>query len=240
MADNPVHLVLLSGGLKSAALALDLKRNGAAFRGIHFDYGQRAAKEEKQAAVEVAAYLGAEIDFVDMGHFGDLRPGKAWSVLDAGAANESIDPSIPGLLPTMLLAAGALAIERKCRSVWVGVRSGDRHHPDAARSTFQSYEHALYRNALSCGLRLEFPFLDAGADTIPLLISKAEGRGLLHLTHSCLNGRRPACGVCRGCRNRSAMFRAARLDDDLAKGDESAPDLELARLKRPVVPAKKA
>src|SRR6266566_4091625 len=61
MNSNLDTIILLSGGLDSAACAHYLKKDGHSVRGLFVDYGQRAARQEQTSAERLSEFLGIQL-----------------------------------------------------------------------------------------------------------------------------------------------------------------------------------
>jgi 7-cyano-7-deazaguanine synthase len=107
-----LSVVLLSGGLDSAAnLAFAAERDTVVLA-LHIDYGQRAAAPEWRAARALAEYYGVKIERLDLSWLGALGGS---SLTDKSRAVPELRESELDTLPK---------IQESARSVWVPNRNG--------------------------------------------------------------------------------------------------------------------
>jgi 7-cyano-7-deazaguanine synthase len=214
----PAHCLLLSGGLDSATLAAWLRHNhpGEPITAYTFLYGQKHAVE-LEAARAVASFYG-------LPHvIRELEPIRGSALTDEGTAMpEGRDLAGPtGVAPTYVPARNLFFLAQVATlrdaegpaTIWLGVHNDDRTgYPDCRPEFIKAADEAV-RLGTQYGLRVQAPFAR---------MSKAEivSWGLQHavpygLTHSCYQGRQPACGVCDTCQSRLAAFVAAGSTDPL-------------------------
>lgn len=214
-----VHYILLSGGLDSSTLAAWVRerRPGATVQAVTFLYGQKHAVE-LEAARAVAAHYGIVLRSVSLPPIAGSALTDAHRDLPEGrdlAAVEGVAPSyVPARNLLFLAFLASLADADGPATLWLGVHRDDHTgYPDCRPEFVHAADEAV-RLGTQYGLRVEAPFVEWG---------KAEilRWGLAHrvpyeLTHSCYQGRRPACGVCDTCQSRLAAFSEVGIDDPLA------------------------
>ncbi|MBI4924935.1 MAG: 7-cyano-7-deazaguanine synthase, partial [Bdellovibrio sp.] len=112
MTNSKNSLLLLSGGLDSAAnLAIGSERNEIV-RALTFKYGQRAQEKELQAARELCQYYKVEHQVLDLSWLGDL----------GGSALTDKNQSLPRLNTHELDQLDI--IKKTAKAVWVPNRNG--------------------------------------------------------------------------------------------------------------------
>jgi 7-cyano-7-deazaguanine synthase len=212
------HCLLLSGGLDSATLAAWIKEHhpGEPITAYTFLYGQKHAVE-LQAASAVAEFYGLE-------HYvRELEPIRGSALTDSGTpmpvGRDLADA--PGVAPTYVparnlffLAQVATLQDAKGPAViWLGVHHDDyAGYPDC-RPEFIEAANTAVRLGTQYQLRVEAPFVHYSKTEI---VRWGLVRGVPYgLTHSCYQGRRPACGVCDTCQGRLAAFAEAGVADPL-------------------------
>lgn len=184
------ELLLLSGGLDSAALAAWRKPRWCLF----IDYGQRAAHAERRAAQMIAHLLS--LDFhtlsVDCSAFGGgLMSGHALSTV---APTPEWWPYRNQLLVTF---AAAWGVTREVATIAIGTVNTDRRHRDGTIGFYQNLDALLaYQEG---GLRVRAPAIECTSDE--LITRSGISDEILGWTHSCHTGN-SACAVCPGCRKR--------------------------------------
>jgi len=213
------HCLLLSGGLDSATLAAWIKEHlpGQRVSAYTFLYGQKHA-------VELEAALGVA-NFYDLEHHVIELPVISGSALTDGAHPVPLGRDLSkaqGVAPTYVPARNLLLLAHVAALrdaegpavIWLGVHHDDHTgYPDCRPEFVEAVDEAV-RLGTQHGLRVRAPFVR---------MSKAEiiRWGLdhqvpYHLTHSCYQGSRPACGVCDTCQARLAAFAAADALDPIA------------------------
>lgn len=185
-------LLLLSGGVDSAAVAAAYKPSAALF----VDYGQRPAAGERRAAREVSAHLGLQLHEagIDLAAFGS-------GLLSPTGRNLSVASSpewFPYRNQFLITVAAATALALGHDEVWIGLVAEDRQrHADGTGSFVRMIDELL---ALQEGaVRLLAP-----AHTIhtAALLDQADLPGwLLDRTISC-HVSTVSCGECPGCLKR--------------------------------------
>ena len=210
--------LLLSGGLDSTTLAAWVRREHPQdpLVAVTFLYGQKHAVELEAARAVAAVYQmehvvvelppigGSALTDPDSAAAGGARPGDGdggGSVLRAGP-----EPAVPG-------PHGRLADARGPGALWLGVHHDDHTGYPDCRPEFVAAADQAVRLGTQYELRVRAPFVEW---------PKAEiiRWGLAHqvpyeLTHSCYQGRRPACGVCDTCQARLAAFAQVGVRDPL-------------------------
>jgi 7-cyano-7-deazaguanine synthase len=220
------HCLLLSGGLDSATLAAWIKHHhpGEPITAYTFLYGQKHAVE-LEAARAVAAFYALPHQVRE------LEPIRGSALTDEGTPmprGRDLADS-PGVAPTYVPARNLFFLAQVATmqdahgpaTIWLGVHHDDYSgYPDCRPEFIEAADQAV-RLGTQYELRVQAPFVH---------LSKAEivRWGLEHdvpyqLTHSCYQGRRPACGVCDTCQARLAAFAAAGVIDPLPYETGSAP-----------------
>lgn len=212
------HCLLLSGGLDSATLAAWVlaEHPGEPVVAYTFLYGQKHAVE-LEAARAVAAFYGLPHQVRR------LEPISGSALTDAGiplplgrdlAGAAGVAPSyVPARNLLFLVQVATVQDALGPATIWLGVHHDDHTgYPDCRPDFVRAADEAL-QTGTQHELRVQAPFVHlAKTDVIRW--------GLAHgvpyeLTHSCYQGRRPACGVCDTCQARLAAFAAAGAADPL-------------------------
>jgi 7-cyano-7-deazaguanine synthase len=218
------HCLLLSGGLDSTTLAVWVAEHhpGEPVEAFTFLYGQKHAVE-LLAAGEVAAALGLKHHILAL----DPIAGSALTDAEVALPERRDLAAITGVAPSYVPARNLLFLARMASVqdafgpavLWLGVHHDDHTgYPDCRPEFVEAADQAV-RLGTQHGLRVQTPFVHwSKADIIRW--------GLEHgvpydLTHSCYQGRRPACGVCDTCQARRAAFAAAGAVDPIAYENEA-------------------
>jgi len=221
-------VVLLSGGLDSAAaLALELKHHQVVLA-LTVDYGQRAAAREREAAARLAEHFRVPHKVVALPFFAEL---------DAGALVRK-DGDLPRPDPDALDDPAAAAASAK--AVWVPNRNGVLIEVAAAHAEalgagrvvvgFNREEAASfpdnslpYLNAINAALRfstagkVELVAPTALWDKVRILRAVRREGIELEWLWPCYEGGKSPCGSCESCRR----FERARTLAGVAEAGET-------------------
>jgi 7-cyano-7-deazaguanine synthase len=175
-------LVLLSGGLDSAACAYLLQKQGLKVEGLFVEYGQAALDRERQASAEVARSLGIPL------RTQALYPSPSRSAGELPGRN------------ALLISLGVFELGPSGGLVAIGVHAGTRYYDcslpflDAMSRLVQ--EQTDGRSALSAPL---------ASWTKAQVFKVFNESGIpLRTTYSCEAGAEP-CGNCLSCADRVAL-----------------------------------
>lgn len=212
-------VVLLSGGMDSAAVVAMAHEQGFAVHALSVRYGQRHTSE-LDAAMRVAAALGvAEHKVVDV----DLRA-IGGSALTAdievpAAGGEGIPVTyVPARNTIMLALALGWAEVLGAADIFCGVNAVDYSgYPDCRPEFIAAFQH-LANLATKAGVEGAGITIHAPLQHLSKAQIAAEGTRLgvdFGLTVSCYraDARGRACGQCDACELRAEGFRAAGLSD---------------------------
>lgn len=200
---NSKPVVLLSGGLDSCVLLAKLhKEASGSVSCVSFDYGQRHASRELDAARRVARHYGLRTNVLRLAR--EAMMSSALTGVGRIPHAHYADPIqkatvVPNRNMVMLSVAASMALTWGGNSVCYAAHAGDAAiYPDCRRDFFEALATALH---LGCGVNLFAPFLDMTKRDVVHL-----GRLLdapLHLTWSCYEGGETPCGGCGACCERA-------------------------------------
>jgi 7-cyano-7-deazaguanine synthase len=216
-------VILLSGGLDSAAAMYIARKARYECHALMFDYGQRH-KKELAFARRLVRECGARLKLVML----DL-PWKGSSLVDKRARLPSARsarkikamgiPStyVPARNTIFLSIAASYAETIGASAIYIGAHTGDSSgYPDCRRDYLEAFNKVLRigtKRGLENRLRLEFPLV--GKDKAGI-IRLARSLGVpLQYTWSCYEGRKRPCGKCDSCVLRAKGFREAGMKDPL-------------------------
>lgn len=180
---NNDAIVLLSGGIDSAACARFLCDHGYAVRGLFVDYGQKAALFEKRSAEALGRVMEITLDCVSIASpaqfaGGEITGRNAFLVFVA--------------LLTTQLRTGVIAL---------GIHAGTTYY-DCSTAFVQSIDRLLAEHT-DGQVRLSTPFITWSKKNI---FEYYQTSGLpVELTYSCENGQEPTCGTCLSCLDRRML-----------------------------------
>ena len=181
---NPGHVVvLISGGIDSAATVAACRGEYATLNGLFVDYGQPARKSEWEAAQGTARYFGIDIAKSDIGLGMTSRHGEYF-----------------GRNALLLLAAAASHAVRPL-TVALGIHSMCPYYDTTP--LFARHMQQILSGYSGGEVTLSAPFLSY---TKKEVIRYARDSGVpLEMTYSCEVQDAPSCGHCPSCRDRSDL-----------------------------------
>lgn len=182
MPIEPEVLVLLSGGVDSAAAMAFFLDFGRPPTALFVDYGQAALLEESRAAAAVAAHFGVKLSLAK------------W----AGPTTKGL-----GLIPGRNLFLISAALLEKPPSVTVialGLHAGTSY-ADSSPPFVHALDHAIAA-AGEPGVTIAAPFLEWTKSDV--YAYAAQGRVPFPLTYSCEAAQGP-CGRCLSCQDREGL-----------------------------------
>jgi 7-cyano-7-deazaguanine synthase len=175
-------LVLASGGLDSTACLGYYRARHQPVTALFVDYGQRARAMESRAVGAVCNRLRVPLKRLRM----------------AG-------PSIPvGVIRgrnALLLVAALMSFDAESGLISLGIHAGTPY-PDCS-AAFVDQVQSIYDAYCAGQVRIDAPFATWTKSEIYDFAVKR--RLPLHLTYSCLLGRRRPCGSCESCKDLEAL-----------------------------------
>jgi 7-cyano-7-deazaguanine synthase len=207
-ADGTDAVLLLSGGMDSAALAAWVRPAAALF----IDYGQRPAPSEGRAAAAVAAALSIPFDRlrVDLSSIGSgLLIEEHQGADDSTARDVSPSPEwwpLRNQLLCSIAAAWALSSRvpagRRIQTVLTATVAGDgSRHIDGTRAFYDALDRVTSMQEGNIRVRAPVSDLDAG----DLVRRSGVTEEVLGWTHSCHRSATP-CAACPGCWKREQVL----------------------------------
>jgi 7-cyano-7-deazaguanine synthase len=217
---------LLSGGMDSATLVYLARERGYQLFCLHFNYGQRTERKERDSAQKIADLVGAEelveIDLSYLTRFGgssltDHRlPVDRYRDEPGGIPNTYV----PFRNANLLSIATSYAEARGCEAVFIGVQSQDYSgYPDCRPQFINAFQQLVNIGTRdeTC-IRICAPFLSMNKrDIIQLGISLNVP---YQYTWSCYQNEERACGVCGACHFRRSAFKSLGLKDPIPYEEE--------------------
>jgi 7-cyano-7-deazaguanine synthase len=212
-------VVVFSGGQDSTTCLLWAEKHFDVVAALSFDYGQRHRVELDQAR-EIARQLGVFWQALDVRALGVASP----SALTRGEIEVAADGGHAGLPSTFtpgrnlvfLSLAASYAISRGVHRVVTGVCQTDYSgYPDCRQSTIDALEMAIRLGCDVPDFKIDAPLMYLTKAQTVELARDLNGLDVLALTHTCYEGRRPACGKCPACLLRLKGFAEAGIADPL-------------------------
>ncbi len=212
-------VVCLSGGMDSC-VTLAMAAQAHAVYALHFTYGQRTAKRERQSFEALCDHYAVAARLVAPQPALGAMGGSALTDTSIAVPTEDSGSSVPvTYVPfrngQILALACAWAEVVGAEAVYLGaVEEDSSGYPDCRESFFDAFTVALNE-----GTRPETS-IEIRTPLLHLSKSQIVGRGIdqgapLGLTWSCYSREDVACGECESCRLRLAGFAAAGVNDPI-------------------------
>jgi len=220
-AEQPLAVVALSGGMDSCVAAA-IAAETSALALLHVTYGQRAARCERRAFDQIAAFYGvpderrlvAEIDYLArIGGSSLTDPNEEISL--SGDAAGIPASYVPFRNTHVLSIAVSWAEVIGARSIYIGaVEQDSSGYPDCRPAYFEAFAKVIEKGTRpETVIRVETPVI--GMSKAEIVARGVDLAAPLHLTWSCYRGEDVACGKCDSCRLRLRAFEAAGVPDPI-------------------------
>lgn len=209
-------IVLLSGGMDSTICLAWAKRKFDDVRAVAFDYGQRH-RVELDAATTIAARAGVPFELRHVGTMaGSALTDHSMEVLADGGHHDLPNTMTPGRNGIFLFHALNVAIPFGARHLVTGICLADEAgFPDCREDFREAIERAMSL-AVDVPMQVHAPLMhQSKADSVRMAVELG-AMGLLAHSHTCYEGKRPACGQCPACLGRLHGFRDAGFVDPVA------------------------
>lgn len=208
--------LLFSGGMDSTTLLWWLRDRGESVRAISVDYGQRH-RVELQWAAALAEGLGVPHKTIslDLNTIGGSPLTDAHLDVPAAEDGAQIRTVVPFRNMLFVTLAAAYAETQGIDELYLApVKDDYAAYRDCRRIFYDSLEQSLALGATrETSFRLYTPFVERWkVDVVKIGIELGVP---YEKTHTCYEGRRPACGRCDACSERIAAFRANGVRDPL-------------------------
>lgn len=222
--DNPLGVVLLSGGMDSCVTAALAKRTHRLAL-MHASYGQRTEARELRAFQEIADFYGVHHRLVvrfdafrQIG--GSALTDRGIAVPEDGAALAPESPIpvtyVPFRNAHFLSAAVSWAEVIGATDIFIGAVAEDSSgYPDCRQSYYRAFEQAIREGTRpETHIRIRTPVIGMRKAEI---VRTGVGLGApIDRTWSCYQFDDEACGTCDSCRLRLNAFAEAGLQDPIA------------------------
>jgi len=214
---NNKALVLLSGGQDSATCLAVAKARYQNVETICFDYGQRHRIEINQAR-QLAAEAGVPFFVQKLELLKDLTE-NALTRDDIAIDHQTGSlPStfVPGRNLIFLTVAAIYAYPKGIRTLYTGICQTDYSgYPDCREKFVKSLTKTL-NLAMETTFTIETPLMSLTKAETVLLMQQMGNLEWYTQSHTCYEGKRPACGICPACKLRLKGFEEAGINDPIA------------------------
>jgi len=220
--NNKRSIVLVSGGLDSCVTAAVAHQQGYEMAFLHVTYGQRTELRELKAFKEIANhYTVSQQLVVDIGY---LKAIGGSSLIDRKMTIEK-QQQFPGkTIPStyvpfrnthLLAIATSWAETIQARTIFIGaVEEDSSGYPDCRSDFFSTFNQLIEKGTRpETRITIKTPIINLKKKDIVLKALKLKAP--LHLTWSCYEKSRKACGVCDSCILRLKGFKEAGAEDPI-------------------------
>jgi 7-cyano-7-deazaguanine synthase len=213
--------------MDSATLAYLARSRGYELFCLHFNYGQRTERRERQSAEMIAGLLGAreflEIDLAYLSRFGGSSLTDHRLTVDRHRQDRAGVPNtyVPFRNANLLSIATSFAEARSADAIFIGVQSQDYSgYPDCRPRFIEAFQQLVDTGTRDeTRITIMAPFLEMTKRDILALGMTL--RVPYEHTWSCYQNEERACGVCGACHFRRAAFRELAIQDPIPyEGDD--------------------
>jgi 7-cyano-7-deazaguanine synthase len=217
---KPLAVILVSGGMDSCVTAAIAKqRYELAF--LHLNYGQRTEKRELKAFHDIADFYNVKKRLVVSIQHLKIIGGS--SLTDNDIPVEVADLKRKGIPSTYVPFRNAnilsIAVSWSevigAKKIFIGaVEEDSSGYPDTRKTFFKAFNQAIkFGTKPGTKLKVETPIINLKKSSI---VRKGLELGApLHLSWSCYQAEKLACGVCDSCALRLRGFRQAGATDPI-------------------------
>ena len=185
-------VTLVSGGIDSSIMSLLFHDAHAELYPLYIDYGQRAAKKEWEACIQIHKRYQLPLPHkMNLQGYGRLIS----SGLTDRKKDVNLDAFLPGRNAMFILVAASYGYNFGCKSVAIGLLNEKYHlFPDQTKAFLKEIQRTI---SLSLGRKINVvaPLMDF---TKAQVLAIADERKL-HGTYSCHLGFNKPCGKCVSC-----------------------------------------
>jgi 7-cyano-7-deazaguanine synthase len=216
-------IALLSGGLDSTVAAFAAARAGGSGRAVVFDYGQKAAKREMEAAKKISRRLGAELQVIELPFLeavtrtalvmnDQVIPQVKMSKLDDRSETEKSAAQVwvPNRNGLFLNVAASLCEGLGIREIVVGFNAEEAATFPDNSANFLSRAESFFELSTLTGIRVKAPTLGLNKTEIVRLGMELDAP--FQDIWSCYLGGKKMCGRCESCLRSIRAYRNAGLE----------------------------
>lgn len=200
-------VLLLSGGLDSLVAAWAAREKHPPKLALTFDYGQLSAPREAEAALCIAAELGADHRLIKLPWMARLMPASLSDPNADPAEADDFSVWVPARNAVFVSIAAAHAEALDCDTIVCGFNAEEAATFPDNSAEFVRRCDAMLELATRNRPRVHSPTLDLSKREIAAL--GVELGAPLHLTWSCYTAGPTHCWSCPSCRRLKAALRAS-------------------------------
>lgn len=216
-SDTDNAVVLLSGGQDSVTcLAVALNECKGKVYALALDYGQRHSIELEQAK-KIAEVANIPFEILDLTLLSQITTN---ALTDSSIDIEQKSGQLPstfvdGRNMLFLGFAATYAKQKQAYTIYTGVCETDYSgYPDCRDVFIKSMERTISL-AMDCSFTLKTPLMWLDKSETVLLMKTLGKLEWYRYSHTCYEGKRPACGQCPACKLRLKGFEKAGMKDPI-------------------------
>jgi len=203
-------IILLSGGLDSTVNLAKAIRETEVAMALTFDYGQRAARQETEAAGQIAAHYQIPIKILELGFLKEVTktalvnlneqiPEMKFSELDSEKALDTARQVwVPNRNGLFINIAACYAESMHCQLIVTGFNAEEAiTFPDNSPAFIQAISASLSYSTLN---KVEVKSFTQDLDKAGIIKLGRELQAPFELIWSCYYGDREMCGRCESCK----------------------------------------
>ncbi len=210
-------LLVFSGGQDSTTCLAWALKKFSKVHAITFDYGQRH-KIELKAAKKIAKLTNTPLKIYKLDLFKQLTENSLINhktKITAGTKTNLPSTFVAGRNHIFLSIAAIYANQLGIHNVITGVCQTDYSgYPDCRDTFIKSLEKTISL-AMDYKIKIHTPLMWLTKAESVKLMNKLKQLPLLEHSHTCYEGKRPACGKCPACKLRIKGFKEAKMIDPL-------------------------
>lgn len=206
-------VVLLSGGMDSTVCLAWALREFDDVLAIAFDYGQRH-RVELDAAACIAEKAGVAFECRSVGRMtGSSLTDHEIEVRADGGHHDLPNTMTPGRNGIFLFHALNAAVPFGASNLVTGICLADEAGYPDCRDDFRIAMETALSVSVETPIRIHAPLMHLSKAASVRLGVELGAMDLLALSHTCYEGKRPACGRCTACEARRRGFAEAGVED---------------------------
>jgi 7-cyano-7-deazaguanine synthase len=214
-------IVLVSGGLDSCVTAAVAHQQRYEMAFLHVNYGQRTESRELKAFKDIANHFKVSKQFVaDIRYLkaigGSSLVDRKMTIEKHQLTSKTIPSTYVPFRNTHLLAiATSWAETIQARTIFIGaVEEDSSGYPDCRSDFFSTFNQLIEKGTRpETQITIKTPIIKLRKKDI--IIKALKLKAPLHLTWSCYERSRKACGVCDSCMLRLKGFNEAGAKDPI-------------------------
>ena len=216
-------IVLVSGGMDSAAVVGVAAKEHSELAFLHITYGQNTAQKEHECFLKLADHykipdhLRKVIDISFLRQIGgsSLTDDKIEVSRFEGDSDQIPSSYVPFRNTHIIACAVSWAEIIGAKNIYIGANEEDSPgYPDCRPAYYEAYNNLINQGTKDGDITIKTPVISM---TKPEIIELAHKHKVpLELTWSCYQRNNKACGICDSCALRLRAFKQLNLEDPIS------------------------